>query len=470
MSFRDSLPWPSGARLDSVEVLAGDAVRPYLAPEQARLGLHEVRVDARLDGWPRGQLTMAAAPLTGLAADGAAATYRHGMTEHGLVARMPGDRVLVALEEGDPAWQDPAFLELVAVVAQEDAPPTVGIGLLGYGAIGAEHAQAILATPGLRLVAVCDTSAARVEAALATAPAARASSDPSDLLADPHVDAVIVSTPPNSHAQWALAALDAGKHVIVEKPMALTTAECDAILARAEELGLTALVYQNRRFDPDYRALKHVARVGLLGEVFHVEAFIGGYAHPCNYWHSDEAISGGALFDWGSHVIDQVLDLIPGEVQQVTALEQKRHWIDVTNADHSRMTLLFDGGQEATFIHSDLAAALKPRWYVLGTRGAVVGDWRTASVVARSPIGTLEEDVLAPADSPPTMSLHAPDGSVTVLSPPPAERHPFHADLALWLRYGLAPRVRGQQSRRVVAMLQAAQESALLGGAAVKPS
>ena len=134
------------------------------------------------------------------------------------------------------------------------------------------------------------------------------------------------------------------------------------------------------------------------------------------------------------------------------------------------MTIVMEGGREATFIYSDLAAAIKPRWYVLGTKGAIVGDWRYERVITRSAIGTLDEDVLAPADSPPVMRFIAPDGSVTLLAPPPTEAYPFHADLALWLRWGIPPRVRGSESRRVVSVLQAAEESAALGGLPVKPS
>ena len=102
----------------------------------------------------------------------------------------------------------------------------------------------------------------------------------------------------------------------------------------------------------------------------------------------------------------------------MTAATHKLRWFDVTNADHSRVTIRFIDGVEAEFVHSDLAAALKPRWYVLGTLGAVVGHWRTEKVVSRNDIGTLAEDVLAPADSPPLLDLHAADGSVTRLAAP----------------------------------------------------
>jgi predicted dehydrogenase len=349
------------------------------------------------------------------------------------------------------------------------APPPVRVGLLGYGAIGHEHSRAVRAVPGLGLAAVSDVSPARVEAALEHAPQARGHTTGEALLADDGVDLVVVSTPPASHAPWALAALDAGKHVVVEKPFALTTHEADAVLELAAERGLVAACYQNRRFDPDHVAIRSAADAGLLGRVFHLEAFVGGYGHPCNLWHSDAEVSGGAFFDWGAHVLDQLLDLVHDDVTAVTAVEHKLVWFDVTNADHSRVTLTFAGGAEATFVYSDLAAALKPRWYILGTRGAVVGHWRSERVVSRSDIGTLDEDVLAPADSPPLLDLHDAAGSVTRLATPPTRPYRFHAELADQIHLGLTPTVTGAQSRRVLAVMEAASRSAATGGVAVVP-
>ena len=350
------------------------------------------------------------------------------------------------------------------------APAPVRIGLLGYGAIGHEHSRAIQAVAGLELAAVCDLDPRRVSAATAYAPGARGHTTPDDLVHDPQVDLVVVSTPPASHAPWALQLLAAGKHVVVEKPFAVTTAEADEVLARASDAGLLACVYQNRRFDPDYLALQRVVSEGRIGRPFQVEAFVGGFGHPCNLWHSDDAVSGGAYFDWGAHVLDQVLDLVPGAVEHVTAATHKLRWHDVTNADHSRVSMRFVDGTEAEFVYSDLAAALKPRWYVLGTDGAVVGHWRTEKVVSRNDIGTLAEDVLAPGDSPPLMQLHSPDGSVTHLATPEGPLHPFHTELADHLQLGLSMSVTGAQSRRVLGVMAAARESAAHGGVPVRPS
>ncbi|MFM9049174.1 MAG: Gfo/Idh/MocA family protein [Actinomycetota bacterium] len=470
MSRVDHLSWPEGVGVGVAPLVAGADLLP--AATMRTLPRHEVRVRTCLTTWPRGDLLIDASPIVGLATDGALATFTYGSEEHALIAPLDDGRLAVAISDDSPAWDDGHFLQLVAVASRESSVDRsdFGVGLLGYGAIGAEHARAILSTPGLALAAVCDPKPERIAAARELAPDVRAHHTADDLLNDPLVDIVIISTPPDSHAHWALRTLEQGRHVILEKPMALTTRECDEILAAAADRNLLAAVYQNRRFDPDFRLIVESVRAGQIGEAFHLEAFVGGYGHPCNYWHSDAQVSGGALFDWGSHVIDQVLALFDGEVESVTALNHKRVWHDTTNADHARMTLHFDGGREATFIYSDLAAALKPRWYVLGTRGAITGDWRQESVIARSAIGTLDEDILAAADSPPIMRRHSPDGDLTTLVARPAEPHPFHADMALRLRYGFAPRVRGIESRRVVAMLEAAEESARLGGLPVKPA
>jgi scyllo-inositol 2-dehydrogenase (NADP+) len=467
--MRDQAPWELVTAIPPDRIVSGVELQGRLEAT-ANLPRREIRVWPRLSGWPRGDVLIEAGGFTGLAPDDATAVFGFGSDEHGLIAVLPEGGVAVALEDDAPAWQDPRLLELIALTATSSQPAEIGVALLGYGAIGAEHAAAVTATTGLRLVGVADSDPARRTAATSAWPGTRDYDDARALLDDPDVDVVIVSTPPDSHAHWATDALAAGKHVVVEKPMALTARECDDLLAVGAASGLTVSVYQNRRFDPDYRLIKSAVDSGLIGEVFHLEAFVGGYGHPCNFWHSDAAVSGGALFDWGSHIVDQILDLMPGDVDAVSAVNHKRVWHDVTNADHARMTLHFTDGREASFVYSDLAAALKPRWYVLGTNGAITGEWRQESVVARSPIGTRAEDVLAPADSPPRVLVHSPSGDVTAMAPPAHEPHPFHSDLALGLRYGLLPRVRGVQSRRVVAMLQAAEESAALGGQPVKPS
>jgi hypothetical protein len=136
----------------------------------------------------------------------------------------------------------------------------------------------------------------------------------------------------------------------------------------------------------------------------------------------------------------------------------------VTNADHSRVLVHFVDGVEAEFTHSDLAAALKPKFYVLGTEGGLIGDWRFERVVGRSAIGTLDEDRLAHSDSPAALRLFDADGSETLLAVPPPPPQPFHRELADALLSGAPMSVTPEGSRRNIAVMQAATASASLGG------
>jgi len=272
---------------------------------------------------------------------------------------------------------------------REGAP--FDVALIGYGAIGREHGEAIEHTPGLRLAVVCDRNPARIAAAQERFPDVRGVTDMEEIIRDPAIQAAIVGTPPNTHASLARQLLLAGKHTVVEKPFCLTTDEADELIRLAEQRGLTLTVYQNRRWDADFLAIQEVVRAGTIGEVFHVETFIGGYGHPCDFWHSHEPVSGGVFYDWGSHYLDWILTLLPGEVDAVRASAHKRVWHDVTNADQATLHLRFTDGREASFIHSDVAALLKPKWYILGERGAIVADWRHETVASRKWTGDLIE-------------------------------------------------------------------------------
>jgi scyllo-inositol 2-dehydrogenase (NADP+) len=402
------------------------------------------------------------------------ATAMTGLTSHAVLTWRAATRIGLLTTGTEPATlRDPRVQRVVHrwvrhALGLVDGPP-VRVGILGYGAIGHEHSAAISAVDGLVLAGVCDKSAERVAAARLLVPDVTAYDDGDALLASPDVDLVVVSTPPNTHAEWALRAIDAGKHVVVEKPFCLNTSEADEMIGAATSAGRSITVYQNRRWDADYLTVKRLIRSGAIGEVFHYESFVGGYGHPCNFWHSDEEVSGGAVYDWGSHFLDWILDLLPQQVASVTAAAHKRRWYDVTNADHSRVTIAFADGAEAEFVHSDLAAAMKPKWYVLGTEGAIVGHWRHERVVSRSAIGTLVEDPLAASESPARITLHAADGSVTDVAVAPAPRVPFHRELADHLLTGAPMSVTAAGSRRNISVMEAATVSARDGGRPVVP-
>jgi predicted dehydrogenase len=333
---------------------------------------------------------------------------------------------------------------------------TIRVGLLAYGAIGSEHLKAVQNTLGLELVAVCDTNPQRVDAALQLAPQAAAFSDASEMLDSGLLDLVVISTPPNSHFQWAKESLLRGIHVVLEKPMALTVDQCDELILLASENDLMLVVFQNRRFDADFVTMRQVIRSGEIGDVYHYDSFVGGYSRPCDYWHSNADVSGGAIFDWGSHFIDQILNIIPDDVAHVSGQNHKRVWTHATNADHAHVTVTFSSGKQATFVHSDLAAARKPKFYVLGTEGAIVGDWDPAGEPAV-------------ADLPAILTVHHVDGTSRIAPFQPLEPNEFHRSIVEFINNGVPMEVNALQSRNVVAIMQAAEQSAMQNALPVTP-
>ncbi|HKB34705.1 MAG TPA: Gfo/Idh/MocA family oxidoreductase [Candidatus Dormibacteraeota bacterium] len=337
-------------------------------------------------------------------------------------------------------------------VARRAPAPSIGVGLIGYGAIGQAHAASITATPGLRVAGVCDVSEERRQVA-AREWSVRTHARVEDLLDDPEVGLVVVGTPPSIHSDSVMAALRAGKHVVCEKPFALRVDEVDRMIDEATARGLVLTVFQSRRWDPDYLALRDAVRSGRIGEPFYMESFIGGHEHPCDFWHSHEPISGGTIYDWGSHYFDWILQLFPNPVRTVSAQAHKLVWHDVTNSDQVRVDLTFAGGAQANFLQSDIAAARKPKWYLLGTHGAVVGDWQAEAV---------------PADFPARVKVFRPTAGGTneeLLALAPRDDHGFYRNLADRLAWDEALAVTPEQARRTVAVMEAATHSIARGGA-----
>ena len=392
-------------------------------------------------------------------------------------ARPAGDGrfLYVGLGGSAEAYASPSFLQFLfrslRFGAGDAAARVLGVGLAGYGAIARDHGRQLSEVRGLELRAVSDLSPGRrAQAEGDFGVAAHASVD--DLFADPAIDLVVVGTPPSTHAEIVLSALAAGKHVVCEKPFALRLADVDTMLAAARSAGRTLTVYQSRRWDPDFVALRRAVESGAVGRPFHLESFIGGYGHPCSYWHSHEPISGGTIFDWGSHYFDWTLLLFPEPVATVSAVAQTLVWQDVTNSDHVNVDLRFADGSQASFLHSDIATALKPKWYLLGTGGAIVGEWRRESIVARGTMDELVEDRLAPADSPARLTVFRPNGEGGVneesLALPRRLRNGFYRNLADHLLLGEPLAVPPEEARRNIAVMEAAAQSIARGGEPVR--
>ncbi len=349
------------------------------------------------------------------------------------------------------------------------APPALGVGILGYApSVGRLHGLGIGDTAGLDLKAVCDLNPARCEAARQDFAEVAILPDADALAAAADVDLVIVATPPNTHATLCLDLLAAGKHVVCEKPLALNRRETDALEAMAARQQVHLSCHQNRRWDPDYLTIRESLARGLIGDLFYLETFVGGYHHPCGYWHSHAAVSGGTSYDWGAHYLDWIVSLIPAPVEAVIGTRHKRVWHDVTNADQERIQIRFAGGVEAEFVHSDIAAVRKPKWYLLGTRGAISGHWHDVATHAIDPDHYYRRHDIPATEMTPDITIHQrrAEGEIVRIAPAVPERkaYAFHRNLADHLLLGEPIGAPLADSVKVVAILEAAARSMSRGG------
>src|SRR5262245_12064019 len=377
----------------------------------------------------------------------------------------------------DDALRTPDIAQLLARALRPDLAccgRAIGVGLIGYGPLGGmgyHHGLGVTGTDGLQLVAVVDPSVDRRKAAEADFPGVRTYASTEELKGDDDVEVAFVATPPAHHVALALDLLRSGKHVACEKPLCLTVAEADQIMATATAHRRILTVHHNRRWDPDFVAVRRTVEAGFLGSIFNVETFVGGYAHPCRTWHSDSAISGGAVYDWGSHHIDWVLQLLGESPQIVQAHGHKRVWHDVTNLDQLRVRMTWSDGRGAEFFQSDIAAVRRPKFWVQGTAGTLVGHYRVVTLEHVEPGRGYVARQMHHAEAPADLLLARYESgygiSETRLPPAPEQPVAFHRTLAAHLHLGEPLAVTPASVRQVIGVLEAARRSTDEGGAAV---
>jgi predicted dehydrogenase len=352
---------------------------------------------------------------------------------------------------------------------QPETVENLNVGILGYApSVGELHGNGINTTKGLKLHAICDLNPQRLKMSAHRFPGVKTYSNAEKLAHDDDVDLIIIATPPNSHAKLSLEMMTNKKHVVCEKPLALNRNETDRMLETAERMKVHLSCHQNRRFDPDFTAIKRALHENLIGDLFYMETFVGGFSHPCGYWHSHEDISGGMAYDWGAHYLDWIVDLIPDPPESVAAFRHNRVWHDVTNADQERIWIKFEGGKEAEFIHSDIAAVRKPKWYLLGTKGAIIGHWKDVTTYHIDPILYFHQHNIPATEMIPDLTLFRRHASGQILEQkmaiPERKDYAFHENLADHLLIG-EPLVSSlKDSVKVVSILETAALSASKGG------
>ena len=180
-----------------------------------------------------------------------------------------------------------------------------GVAIVGLGLIARTHASAYRQLSDLvDLVAVCDTDHARARS-FGIEFGARPIFDLAEVVADPSIDVVDLILPHKIHEQAALAVLDAGKHLLMEKPVAGSYAESARILGRAEELGVHFMVAENTRYAPAYLAVERLLGDGAIGDVVHARTFLRSnekqHLSMPGYWRTRFETGGGLILDTGAH-------------------------------------------------------------------------------------------------------------------------------------------------------------------------
>ena len=340
------------------------------------------------------------------------------------------------------------------------------MAIVGAGNIASVHAQAIGEVEGARLICVCDAGSGRGRE-LAERSGARYAPDVDAVLADPEVDAVVVTTPSGLHAEAVVTAAERGKHALVEKPLDIRLDRCDSMIEAAHRNGtVLAGVFQNR-FAPGVARAREAVNAGRLGRLVLANAAVPWHRPPVYYasggWRGTRQLDGGgALMNQGIHTVD-LLQHLAGPLASLSAQTATRvHAIEVE--DTASASLRFVSGALGT-LHATTASwpGAPARVELYGEGGSIVLEdgrvamWRLADA--------------DPAEEGALLALETGGGSGS--ADPMAigiERHRLQMeDFVAAVQGGRAPAVPGSEARRAVEIVLAVYASARSGGPVTFP-
>src|SRR6266852_2691663 len=248
----------------------------------------------------------------------------------------------------------------------------IEVGLVGFGLAGrAFHAPVIRAVPGLHLAAILQRSG---NEAGEKYPNVRIVRNLDELLAMKEIRLIVIATPNDTHYPLARQCLAAGRDVVVDKPFATTLEEAISLVEFARSAGRLLTVYQNRRFDSDFQAIRQLVAAGTLGRIVRFETSYDRYRPQLKpgAWRETQRPGSGILFDIAPHLIDHALVLfgLPEAVTADVRIERENAVAD----DAFDIMLDYSNGLRAVLRSSILAASPRPRFLLLGTQGSFVKE------------------------------------------------------------------------------------------------
>lgn len=330
------------------------------------------------------------------------------------------------------------------------------VAVVGYGGafnMGRQHLKE-MAAAGMIPAAVVELDKERLKVAKTDFPGIKTFTRLASMLAKTDVDLVTIITPHNTHAPLALQCLKAGRSVVIEKPMTITTAECDRLIAEAQKQGTLLSTYHNRHWDGHILKAVEQIRAGAIGDVFRVEGHLGGYGKPGEWWRSRRSVSGGILYDWGVHVLEYGLQILhPSELVEVSGYAKIGYWAaqtsfgDDTNEDEGYLVARFKDGRWLSLSMSSIDSYSKEE------RGALEITGTRGTYILRFDRWTIRQ--------------YDERGELTIREGrnPPGEGHRFYENVAAALKGEAALIITPEWARRPVHIIDLAVQSAAKGRA-----
>ena len=249
---------------------------------------------------------------------------------------------------------------------------TLKMGIIGYGGMAVWHHGSIDDVGDTEIIGAYDIRDEIKEKIIENKLISYASAE--ELCADPQINLVLVSTPNDSHKMYSIMALRAGKNVICEKPVSMNAAELEEIIAVSKETGMLFTVHQNRRWDNDFLIVKEILDTGLLKNPYMIESRVQGSRRYLHEWRGYAVNGGGMIYDWGVHLIDQILYMFTDKVISVDAHLQEIYSTEVD--DNFTLTLRFESGVSVLVNVATNCFITQPRWHVSCADGTVlIEDW-----------------------------------------------------------------------------------------------
>ena len=333
-------------------------------------------------------------------------------------------------------------------------PPLIRVGLLGHGQAGAVlHGSLIESVSDFRISVVATS---RPESLARRRDAPRQVADARALIEADDVDLVVITTPNDLHFEQAVAALEAGKHVVVDKPFGVTTAQADQLVALAKSKGRMLTVFHNRRLDGDFLGVRQAIDSGDLGELMLFEARWDRFRPiPPQSWKNAATPGVGLLWDLGPHLVDQALQLFgpPDTVSADITVQRPGSAVD----DYFELTLTY-GRMRCILSAATVVAAARPRFAAHGTRASFltfgVDPIEAALHAGRHPLDPFARDL-------PPIPAELVRGETREARPLAAGDWPaFYRQVAVAIREGAPAPVAPTEARDVVALIEQAYAAA----------